>query len=84
MFILKYIDDVMFIDFSTTQLQNFVDSLRKQFSIKDMDSLSYFLILKVTFIFDDHHMCQMKYVHKLLSHYGLFSLKPTLTLMASR
>lgn len=47
MFFLVYVDDVIFTSSCVVQQQTFVDALHKQLVLKNMDSLSYFLRIKV-------------------------------------
>lgn len=78
-----YVDDILIIGSSTTQIDAFVSQLHLQFTLKDMDSLHYFFLVKVSYSKNVMHFFQHKYMSDLLSATGLDDAKLVIIPMVS-
>lgn len=64
--ILIYVDDILVIGSSNVQIEGVIDSLGREFTLKDLGDFNYFLYLEVTPSGDGFHLCQTKYIGDIL------------------
>lgn len=84
MLVLIYKDDVILIESSLTQLQKIFIIMNKQFVVKDMGNLLYFLAIDDACSSQGSYIRQVKYIRDLLQHFGMSTCKHVLTPMALR
>ncbi|KAG9450110.1 hypothetical protein H6P81_010075 [Aristolochia fimbriata] len=70
-FILNYVDDIIITGSSTKDIACLVTNLQREFSIKDLGALHYFLGIEVTSLQNCLHLAQTKYTTDILSRLGL-------------
>ncbi|BFG36388.1 hypothetical protein CerSpe_226620 [Prunus speciosa] len=83
-FLLLYVDDIVITGSDPSLLQTFISLLSRQFDIKDLGPLSYFLGLQVVSHDGALHLNQLKYVHDLLHKSNLLHAKPPSTPIAAK
>jgi hypothetical protein len=66
MFLLVYVDDIIIASSSSSVVSDLMHALQQDFSLKDLDSLHYFLGIKVTRSNDGLWLSQKKYTTDLL------------------
>jgi hypothetical protein len=76
---LMYIDDILIIDNSPTQVASLVAKLNFVFVLRDLERLTYFLDIEVSYHEDSIHLNQTKYVFDLLHRTTMFDTKPVKT-----
>lgn len=67
MLVLVYVDDIIITGSKLVDIQNLIQALNNQFSLKDLGDLNFFLGIEV---FRDHNillLIQSKYIKELLS-----------------
>lgn len=79
MYLLVYADDLILTGNRDDVMQTFISTLHKEFAIKDLASLNYFLGLEVTTMNNGLFLSQTKYAHDVLDRAGLIDSKPTHT-----
>lgn len=79
LYLLIYVDDIILTGNNTEFISLFISRLHKQFAIKDLGKLNYFLGLEVSYITNGMFLTQAKYAHDILTRAGLLDVKPTLT-----
>lgn len=84
MFILVYMNNIIFIGSNVTYLHYFVIALHTKFVLKDLNALYFFLGLQVTINNDDLHLCQAKYITNLLYCFDIKHSKLAMSLMTLR
>lgn len=79
LFLLVYVDDIIVTGSSDDILSDFVSSLAKRFSLKDLGNLSYFLGVEVLPHKHGILLSQRRYITDLLTHLNMLDAKPVLT-----
>jgi hypothetical protein len=82
-FLLVYIDDIIVASSSASMVSDLLSALQKDFTLKDLGSLHYFLGVEVKQNKDDLHLSQKKYIMDLLQPIGMINCKPVTTLLAT-
>ncbi|KAA3478313.1 Retrovirus-related Pol polyprotein from transposon TNT 1-94 [Gossypium australe] len=83
LYVLVYVDDIIITSNLPTSIDWFVQLLNSEFSLKDMGDLHYFLGIEVTRSFGCLHLCQKKYIHDVLDHCSIITIKSVHTPMVS-
>ena len=73
--LLLYVDDMIITDDNLSGIEELKDFLSRQFEMKDLGHLSYFLGLEITHSTDGLYITQAKYTSDLLSRVGLTNSK---------
>ena len=78
-----YVDDLLLVGASRSEIQNIKDSLQKRFRIVDLGSASYYLGMIVTRDRTNYiiHLGQLSYLQQVLRTYGMLDSKPVATPM---
>jgi hypothetical protein len=79
MFILVYVNDIIVASSSQDATMCLLRNLEKDFALKDLGDLHYFLGIKVTKVKDGILLTQQKYATELLQRVGMISCKPVST-----
>jgi hypothetical protein len=79
MFILVYVDDIIVVSSSQDATMCLLWNLEKDFALKDLRDLHYFLGIEVTKVKDGILLTQQKYAIELLQCVGMISCKPVST-----
>jgi hypothetical protein len=66
-FMLIYVDDIIIIGTHAVMIHNLIQLMKKEFPVKDLGSLSFFLGIQVTRDYASLHLCQSKYITNILS-----------------
>ncbi|OMO98301.1 Reverse transcriptase, RNA-dependent DNA polymerase [Corchorus capsularis] len=74
--ILVYVDDIVITGNNSKLIDSVKNALQRQFSIKDLGSLKYFLGLEVAHSKQGIYLSQRKYTLELLSETGLAGARP--------
>lgn len=84
LYILVYVDDIIITGNSTTQISKTIATLNKEFSLKDLGTLSYFLGIQVHLRpTGELILSQGKYIRDLLKKAGMSTAKGTNTPMVT-
>lgn len=83
MYLLFYVDDLILTGNQDHVLTNFIVRLNKEFAIKDLGELNYFLGLDVMYASDGLFLNQSKYTHEILERARMFDAKPAPTPLAT-
>ncbi|XP_062110330.1 type 2 DNA topoisomerase 6 subunit B-like [Humulus lupulus] len=75
----EYEDDIILTGSDPTQLDRFVTTLHREFSIRDLGPLHYFLGIEVTCTSGQLHLSQQKYINDILSTTNMLDSKPAPT-----
>ncbi|KAG9441691.1 hypothetical protein H6P81_017545 [Aristolochia fimbriata] len=78
-FVLVYVDDIIVTGSSPLDIRELIQQLQKEFFVKDLGHLHYFLGIEVTRIPNGLHLAQTKYTRDLLTRLDLIELKPLST-----
>ena len=73
--LLLYVDDMIITDDDLSSIQELKDFLSRQFEMKNLGHLNYFLDLEITHSTDGLYITQVKYAFELLSRAGLIDSK---------
>ena len=73
--LLLYVDDMIITGDDHFSIFDFKQFLHQHFEMKDLDHLSYFLSLEVSYDSTGYYLSQAKYVSDLLSHASLTNTK---------
>lgn len=76
-------DDIIVIGSDPILLHKFIDRTHREFTIKDLGSLSYFLGLEVAYTSDGPLVGQAKYAHVILQRADLLDSKLIATLLVA-
>lgn len=79
-----YVDDIIVTSASNAAIEDIISSLCKEFAIKDLGDLQFFLGIHVERPLEGMFLSQQQYVVNLLHDEGLNNLKPASTPMESR
>ena len=79
MVLLLYVDDIILTGNNPSTLDKFIHSLAKEFEIKDLGPLHYFLGLEVSLVDNGLHLTQTKYILDLLKRSHMTECKPSST-----
>ncbi|XP_021991814.1 uncharacterized mitochondrial protein AtMg00810-like [Helianthus annuus] len=74
--LLVYVDDIVLTGNNPDEINNIRNLLKKEFQIKDLGLLKYFLGIEVIKNNDDIYLTQRKYCMDLLNEYGMSGCKP--------
>lgn len=78
-FLLLYVDDIVFTGNNKSLLQQFISRANREFALKDLGTLTYFLGLEITPQRNGVFIGQAKYAHDILSRAQLLDSKPIAT-----
>ncbi|XP_022004529.1 uncharacterized mitochondrial protein AtMg00810-like [Helianthus annuus] len=78
-YLLVYVGDIIITGNDIGFIQAFISRLNKEFSLKDLGPLGYFLGLEVTHQSSGLFLSQAKYAHDILARAGLLDSKPAAT-----
>jgi len=79
MFILVYVDDIIVASSTEKATAALLQDLRKEFALKDLGDLHYFLGIEVSKVRDGIVLSQGKYANELLQRAGMTQCKPVST-----
>jgi hypothetical protein len=79
MFILIYVDDIIVASSTKEAMTALLKDLKKDFSLKDLGELHYFLVIEVNKVQDGLILTQEKYASDLLKKAGMSGCKPVST-----
>lgn len=82
-FVLFYVDDIVIKGNCTIHVQHFIDLLGAQFSLKDLDPLSYFLSIEVSRTTSGLTLTE-KYINDLLCRVNVLDAKLVSTPMTNK
>ena len=74
--LIVYIDAIIVIGDDVEEMQNLKGKLAKEFEIKDLENLRYFLSIEVTRSKRGIYVAQRKYILDLLNEIGMLGCKP--------
>jgi hypothetical protein len=78
-FVLVYVDDIIVVSSSSEATTGLLKELKKDFALKDLGELHYFLGMEVTKVRDGINLSQDKYAIDLLRKVNMFDCKPVST-----
>lgn len=78
-YLLLYVDDIVLIGSNMSLLQQIVDRLRREFTVKDLGELSFFLGIDVKRDATSFHLSQHRYAEDILDRVGMTNCKPAMT-----
>jgi hypothetical protein len=76
LYILIYVDDILFTETSTSHIASVIAKLQQVFKLKDLGNLSYFLGIQAVRSSQGLHLRQAKYISNLLSRSKMMGAKP--------
>ncbi|XP_070015481.1 uncharacterized mitochondrial protein AtMg00810-like [Nicotiana sylvestris] len=82
--LLLYVDDIIVTGSHTALISEIIDELGKEFAMKDLGSLHFFLVIEVTYFTGGIHLNQSKYATELLAKTGMALAKPISTPLAQK
>ncbi|KAJ3704768.1 hypothetical protein LUZ61_008473 [Rhynchospora tenuis] len=80
-YLLVYVDDIIITGSSSSAISSLIDVLDKQFSIKDLGSLKYFLGIEVSHCNSALHLSQTRYITSVIERASMQNSKPCQTPM---
>lgn len=75
-FVLIYVDDIIVASSSCEAIGGLLQNLKKDFALKDLGDLHYFLGMEVSKVNNGVVLTQDKYASNLLKKVNMFSCKP--------
>jgi hypothetical protein len=78
-YLLLYVDDIVLTASSTTLLRRLIDSLHREFSLKDLGELHHFLGVSVLRTTDGFFLSQRQYTEDILTRAGMINCKSCTT-----
>lgn len=82
--LLLYVDDIILTGSHSPLLDQFISLLSRQFAMKDLGQLHYFLGVQAVRSSDGLYLSQQKYISDLLLKFHMHTCKPIGTPLASR
>lgn len=76
--LLLYVNDII-VTRSSSLVASLIHSLQREFAMKDLGHLHYFLGVEVTYSSSGLYLTQSKYAHQLLERHGFLVSKPVST-----
>ena len=76
MYLLVYVDDLILTGNDETIIRTFVSRLHREFAIKDLGDLNYFLGLEIINTTTGHFLTQAKYAKDILIRANMYDSKP--------
>ncbi|GKF13189.1 uncharacterized mitochondrial protein-like protein [Tanacetum coccineum] len=83
MYLLVYVDDLILTGNQPNVLTKFIKRLNKEFAIKGLGELNYFLGLEVTYTTNGIFLNQSKYAKKIQTRSNMIDAKPAPTLLGA-
>jgi hypothetical protein len=83
MYVLAYVDDLIIVSSSELATTNLLQQLDREFPIKDMGRLHYFLGIEVQASSSGLLLSQRKYIQELLTKTNMINCRPVSTPMSS-
>ncbi|KAD3641247.1 hypothetical protein E3N88_30471 [Mikania micrantha] len=83
LYLLVYVDDVIITGNDASFIKTFIQTLHKEFALRDLEKLNYFLGLEVTYMDNGLFLSESKYTHDILNRAKLLEAKPVSTPLAS-
>ena len=83
LYLLLYVDDMLFFGNSPSRIQHIIDQLQQKFSLKDLGEVTHFLGIEVSKTFLGLHLSQAAYITELLKRIKMLEAKPYPTPMLS-
>jgi hypothetical protein len=83
-YLLLYVDDIVLTSSSSSLRRTIVDRLRSEFTVKDMDKLSFFLGIDVKRTRDGFYLSQERYAEDILERVSMTNCKPAPTLIDAK
>ena len=77
--VLVYVDDIIIIGSSSTQISSLIAKLDSVFALRDLGQLSFFLDIEVSYNEGSMNLSQTKYISDLLHKVEMFDTKPAKT-----
>ena len=74
-----YVDDILITGGDTDEIQRLITTLSRQFEMKELGRLKYFLGIEVVYSRDGISLSQHKYILDLLQETGQLGCKPVST-----
>ena len=74
---LLYVDDIIVIGTHFSIISALIFQLQKNFLLKDLGNLSFFLGIQATRLEGSLHLCQAKYIKDLLHYTQMLGAKPS-------
>ena len=84
LYLLLYVDDIVLTGSHTKSIDQFVQSLGREFDVKDLGPLRYFLGLEILPHSHGLHISQVKYTLDLLHRSNMIECKPSSTPLATK
>jgi hypothetical protein len=81
MYILIYVDDIIIVSSSSSATNRLLHQLQKEFAVKDLGKLGYFLGIEIHHTPTGLTLTQQKYIHDLLLRTNMENSKGVATLM---
>ena len=82
-FMLVYVDDIILTGSNDKLIQSIISQLQREFPLKDLGLLHFFLGIQVSCTPQGLHLCQAKYISDLLHHTHMQNAKPSKSLSPS-
>lgn len=79
-YILVYVDDILITNSSQKLIKELIKKLNKNFALKELGSLSYFLGIEVKRNHAGIHLCQSKYMQELIEKTNVKRCRESITL----
>lgn len=80
-FLFVYVDDIVIVGSIKAGVQKTISRLNKEFPLRVLGELKFFLGIQVSYLKDGIHLAQSQYLANLLKSCGMESTKPTGTPM---
>lgn len=82
-YVLVYVDGITVTSSHTSQIEHLINFLASAFPINDLEKLSYFLGLEISYLSDGIHLSQRKYICDILSRTNMLSANGVTSPMAA-
>lgn len=77
--LLVYVDDILFVSDMDATVTNVKQLLAKEFKIKDLGTMRYFLGLEIALAASGIYLSQRKYTLELMEEFGFLGWRPVST-----